>query len=278
MSPPGKGRTAGDAPVPVVDGVHAAIGRAPLLMRPVLAGLSVAVLPWLLAPICVFRGVRTVMASLYVAAFWAWVYFLISANRLNTDAEPTAHTVNSAPTVPAAWLLAMLATPFLVAALANVRPLSRWFVPCRTVAWSLLWSSPLVFFIVQASPQNTMFAVIAIWVIAAALIGWRAAKGSQEAHMFGPDGPLAAHAGPGNVAPPAPPVAPAGQNGNGPAGAPAPCRVPPPAATPRRSTAPARRASPRFTRIMRPASRGPTRGRRATRRLRLRKLSPNSTR
>ena len=36
-----------------------------------------------------------------------------------------------------------------------------------------------------------MFAVIAIWVIAAALIGWRTAKGSQEARMFGPDGPLA---------------------------------------------------------------------------------------
>src|SRR6185437_3349460 len=209
MSPPVRGRTAGDEPVPVVDGVHAAIGRAPLLMRPVLAALSVVLLPWLLGPICVVRGVRTVMASLYVAAFWAWVYFLISVNRLNTHAEPTVHTVNTAPTVPAAWLLAMLATPFLVAALANVRPLSRWFIPCRTVAWSLLWSSPIVFFIVQASPQNTMFAVIAIWVIAAALIGWRAAKGSQEARMFGPDGPLAAHAG-GAAPPPAAPPDPAG--------------------------------------------------------------------
>ena len=215
MSPPVRGRTAGDEPVPVVDGVHAAIGRAPLLMRPVLAALSVALLPWLLAPICVFRGVRTVMASLYVAAFWAWVYFLISANRLNTNAEPTAHTVSTPPTVPAAWLLAMLATPFLVGALANVRPLSRWFIPCRTVAWSLLWSSPIVFFIVQASPANTMFAVIAIWVIAAALIGWRAAKGSQTARMFGPDGPLAAHAPPGSAGPSAPPAAPAGQNGSG---------------------------------------------------------------
>jgi SpoVK/Ycf46/Vps4 family AAA+-type ATPase len=199
--------------VPVVDSVHAAIGRAPVLMRPVLAALSVALLPWLLAPICVFRGVRTVMASLYVAAFWAWVYFLISANRLNTHASPTAPTAHQVPTMPAAWLLAMLVTPFLIAACANVRPLSRWFIPCRTVAWSLLWSSPLVFFIVQASPQNTMFAVIAIWVIAAAMIGWRAAKGSQEARMFGPDGPLAGHTGPGS-APPAPP--PAGPAGNAP--------------------------------------------------------------
>jgi SpoVK/Ycf46/Vps4 family AAA+-type ATPase len=203
----------------VVDGVHAAIRRAPVLARPVLTALSVALLPWLLAPICVFRGVRTVMASLYVAAFWAWVYFLISANRLNTHASPTAPTAHPVPTVPPAWLLAMLATPFLAAALANVRPLSRWFTPCRTVAWSLLWSSPIVFFIVQASPENTMFAVISIWVIAAALIGWRAAKGSQEARMFGPDGPLAAHAGgapgPGFAGPP-PPAAPADPAGNAP--------------------------------------------------------------
>jgi SpoVK/Ycf46/Vps4 family AAA+-type ATPase len=214
MLPPVRGRAEGDEPVPVVDGVHAAIGRAPVLARPVLAALSVAVLPWLLAPICVVRGVRGVRASLYVAAFWSWVYFLISANRLSTHANPTAPTAHPVPTIPVGWLLAMLATPFLAAALANVRPLSGWFIPCRTVAWSLLWSLPLVFFIVQASPQNTMFAVISIWVIAAALIGWRAAKGSQEARMFGPDGPLAAHAGPGG-APPATPAAPAGPAGNG---------------------------------------------------------------
>jgi SpoVK/Ycf46/Vps4 family AAA+-type ATPase len=197
--------------VPVVDGVHAAIGRAPFLLRPVLTVLSVALLPWLLAPICVVRGVRSLMASLYVAAFWAWLYLLISANRLQTHASPSVPGTRPVPVVPAGWLLAMLATPFLVAVLANVRPLSKWFVPCRTVAWSVLWSLPVVFFIVQASPQNTMFAVIAIWVIAAALIGWRAAKGSQEARMFGPDGPLAGHAGPGPAAPAAPPPGPAGR-------------------------------------------------------------------
>ena len=211
MLPPVRVRTAGQEPVPVVDSVHAAIRRAPLLMRPVLAALSVVFLPWLLAPICVIRGVRTLMASVYVAAFWAWLYLLISANRLNTHAAPTAApTARTEATVPPGWLLAMLVTPFLVAALANIRPLSRWFISCRTVAWSLLWSTPVVFFIVQASPQNTMFAVIAIWVIAAALIGWRAAKGSQEARMFGPDGPLAAHAPGAAPAAPPPGTAPAG--------------------------------------------------------------------
>ena len=209
MLPPVRVRTAGDEPVPVVDRVHAAIGRAPFLVRPVLTVLSVALLPWLLGPICVVRGVRTLMASLYVAAFWAWLYLLLSVNRLNTHASPTVSGTRPVPVIPAGWLLAMLATPFLVAAFANVRPLSKWFVPCRTVAWSLLWSLPVVFFIIQASPQNAMFAVIAIWVIAAALIGWRAAKGSQEARMFGPDGPLAGRPGQGPAAPPAPPAGPA---------------------------------------------------------------------
>ena len=211
MLPPVRVRTVGDEPVPVVDSVHAAIGRAPLLLRPVLTVLSVLLLPWLAGPICVVRGVRTVLASMYVAAFWAWVYLLISLNRLNTDTAAATAAGRTVPVIPGTWLLAMLATPFLVAALANVRPLSRWFVPCRTVAWSLLWSLPVVFFIVQASPRNTMFAVVAIWVIAAALIGWRAAKGSQEAHMFGPDGPLAGRAGP--AGPPA--AAGAGGPGSG---------------------------------------------------------------
>jgi SpoVK/Ycf46/Vps4 family AAA+-type ATPase len=207
--------------VPVVDNVHAAIRRAPLLMRPVLVVLSVILLPWLLAPICVFRGVRTAMASVYVAAFWAWLYIVVNFQRLNTHAAPVVPTAHPAATIPAAPLLAMLASPFLIAGLANIRPLSKWFIPCRTVAWALLWSAPVVFFIVQVSPRNTIFAVVAIWVIAAALIGWRAAKGSQEARMFGPDGPLAAHApgqgqsGPGNQEPPGPPAA-AGGAGGGP--------------------------------------------------------------
>jgi SpoVK/Ycf46/Vps4 family AAA+-type ATPase len=214
MLPPVRVRTAGDEPVPVVDAVHAAIGRSSVLLRPVLTVLSVVLLPWLLGPICVVRGVRTVMASMYVAAFWAWLYLLISLNRLGTHTAVKAGT-SPVPVIPGAWLLAMLVTPFLIAALANVRPLSRWFVPCRTVAWSLLWSLPVVFFIVQASPHNTMFAVVAIWVIAAALIGWRAAKGSQDARMFGPDGQLGGQASPA-VPPPAAPAGPAQGRRTGP--------------------------------------------------------------
>src|SRR5580698_5492334 len=212
MLPPDRVQaTAGGEPVPVVDNVHRAIARSPLLLRPVLALFAVAFLPWLLGPISVYRGVRSTMASLYVAAFGAWTLWIIDLNRVSSVS-------NGQPkdSVPPGWLFALLATPFAIAALAHVPPLPRWFVPCRTVAWALLWSVPVAVLVVQASPHNAMFAVIAAWVLAAAVIGWRAAKGSQEARMFGPDGVLAAYADP-NAAPP-PPAGPANPAGPRPAG------------------------------------------------------------
>jgi SpoVK/Ycf46/Vps4 family AAA+-type ATPase len=219
MLPPDRGQaTAGDEPVPVVDGVHRAIARSPLLLRPVLALFALAFLPWLLAPISVYRGVRSTMASLYVAAFGAWTIFLLVSNRTSSVSH-----VGPQDSIPSAWLLALLATPFAIAVFANLPPLSRWYVPCRTVAWALLWSVPVAFLVVQVSPQNAMFAVIAVWVLAAAVIGWRAAKGSQEARMFGPDGVLAAYSGadgaqppPGSGHPPGPRPAGAGRRPTGP--------------------------------------------------------------
>ena len=214
MLPPGGVQSAtADRPAPLVGRVNGAIARAPVLMRPVLAILAVVCLPWLLAPVSVYSGLRSKMASLYVAAFGAWVFFLVCLNRYT--AHPLPAYLHPAPTVPSDWLLALLATPFVIALSSSVRPLSRWFVPCRTVAWALLWSTPVVFIVVQASPQNTMLAVIAVWVIAAAVVGWRAAKGSQEARMFGPDGVLAGQTPSGAGTPPVPAVPPAGPQGPG---------------------------------------------------------------
>jgi SpoVK/Ycf46/Vps4 family AAA+-type ATPase len=225
MLPPDRGQaTAGGEPVPVVDAVHRAIARSPLLLRPVLALFALAFLPWLLAPISVYRGVRSKMASLYVAAFGAWTLFVVDLNRVSSvSAGQPKHSI------PPAWLLALLVTPFVIAVFANAPPLPRWFVPCRTVAWALLWSIPVAFLVVQASPQNAMFAVIAVWVLAAAVIGWRAAKGSQEARMFGPDGVLAAYSGADGAQPP-----PASGNPQGPR----------PAGAGRRPTGPMPRGGP----------------------------------
>ena len=82
MLPPDRVQaTAGGEPVPVVDSVHRAIAGSPLLLRPVLALFAVVFLPWLLGPISVYRAVRSVMASLYVAAFGMWTFFVIDLDR-----------------------------------------------------------------------------------------------------------------------------------------------------------------------------------------------------
>jgi SpoVK/Ycf46/Vps4 family AAA+-type ATPase len=207
MLPPGRAQSAtADRPAPLVGRVDGAIARAPMLMRPVLAILAVVCLPWLLAPISVYTGLRSKMASLYVAAFGTWTFCVV-----NLDRAPASSASGNTERVQLGWWLAMMATPFAIAAVAHIRPLARWFVPCRTVAWALLWSFPVGFLIVQAWWEHAEIGAIAVWVIAAAVIGWRAAKGSQEARMFGPDGVLAGQA-PGTSAPPtAPPANPANQ-------------------------------------------------------------------
>jgi SpoVK/Ycf46/Vps4 family AAA+-type ATPase len=221
MLPPGRAQSAtADRPAPLVGRVNGVIARAPMLTRPVLAILAVICLPWLLAPISVYSGLRSKMASLYVAAFGTWTFCVF-----NLDRAPASSATGNNDRVQLGWWLAMMATPFAIAAVAHIRPLSRWFVPCRTVAWALLWSFPVGFLVVQAWWPHAEIGVIAVWVIAAAVIGWRAAKGSQEARMFGPDGVLAPQAPPGTqgaqAAPPqhdAPRQAgPAGRGGHQPA-------------------------------------------------------------
>jgi SpoVK/Ycf46/Vps4 family AAA+-type ATPase len=213
MLPPGRAQSAtADRPAPLVGRVNGAIERAPLLMRPVLAILAVVCLPWLLAPISVYSGLRSKMASLYAAAFGTWTFCVV-----NLDRAPASSASGNIERVQLGWWLALMATPFAIAAVAHIRPLSRWFVPCRTVAWALLWSFPVGFLVVQAWWQHAEIGVVAVWVIAAAVIGWRAAKGSQEARMFGPDGVLAGQAAKGAPSPPAGPPTnpPAGQPGRG---------------------------------------------------------------
>jgi SpoVK/Ycf46/Vps4 family AAA+-type ATPase len=229
-------------------------------MRPVLAVLAVAFLPWLLAPISVWAGLRSKMASLYVAAFGMWTFAVVDLDRApdlktTTGNAATGTAQPASPHVALAWWLAMLATPYAFAVVAHIRPLSRWFVPCRTVAWSLLWSFPVGILVVQAKPAWAELGVIAVWVIAAALIGWRAARGSQEASMFGPGGALEGHprlgmdgAVPGGGSGPAPrPASPVNPTGNlRPSGQPGPGGKRPSGPMPRGPGGPAGPAGPGY--------------------------------
>ena len=79
----------------------------------------------------------------------------------------------------------MLLLPFVVALAAHARPLARWFVPCRTVAWVLVWSVPAGIIALKAAPDQPFLGTIAAWLLAAAVLGWRVAKGIQDTRMYG---------------------------------------------------------------------------------------------
>src|SRR5215472_16699223 len=89
--------------VTLVDRVQRQVSAAPVLARPVLMILAVALLPWLLAPVALHNGLRTRVASLYVAAFGAWLLFWASA-------EAAKSAGHSSP-----WYWVLIVTPFAVA-------------------------------------------------------------------------------------------------------------------------------------------------------------------
>jgi SpoVK/Ycf46/Vps4 family AAA+-type ATPase len=139
---------------------------AAVLFFPVTLGLIIlAALVY--AVVAVVQGRRTVVASLSVAV-WGLAVFsaLYSGNRT--------------------WLSALLLLPFVVALAAHAPPLARWFAPCRTVAWVLLWSVPVGVIALRVWPRQPVIGTIAAWLLAAAVLGWRVAKGVQDARMRGP--------------------------------------------------------------------------------------------
>jgi len=181
-----------------------AAARAPLWLKIVLFAaavfLSPVVLPLLLLAalgygiVAVAEGRRS-RAATVSAAVWGMVAF--GALSGLTSSRP-------------GWLLAVLVLPFAVAVAAHAKTLARWHAPCRTVAWALVWSVPVGVGLLRASPAHPMIGVIAAWLLAAAVLGWRVAKSMQDARMYAPGGmpgpggavlpPRGGH--PGGTAPP----------------------------------------------------------------------------
>ena len=92
------------------------------------------------------------------------------------------------------WRAVLVALPFAVAWAAGTRALARWYVPCRTTAWAMLWSLPIGVVALHIWPHQPLVGVIAAVLIAFAVVGWRLAKGVQDARMY-PDGAAARSAG-----------------------------------------------------------------------------------
>ena len=145
------------------------IVAAAVLFFPVTLGLII-LFALVYAVVSVVQGRRTAGASASVAV-WGLAVFsgLSSGNRT--------------------WLYSLLLLPFAVALAAHARPLARWFVPCRTVAWVLLWSVPAGVIALKAAPDEPFIGTIAAWLLAAAVLGWRVAKGIQDTRMYGSRGP-----------------------------------------------------------------------------------------
>ncbi|HLH57703.1 MAG TPA: AAA family ATPase, partial [Streptosporangiaceae bacterium] len=124
----------------------------------------------------VIRARRGVIASLSVA-----VWGLVAAGVAG---------------ITSAWIYLLLILPFAIAAAAHAGPLARVHVPCRTVAWALLWSVPVGVAALRGWPRQPFIGIAAAWLIACIVLVWRLAKGMQEAHLYGTDQGRGAGTGP----------------------------------------------------------------------------------
>src|SRR5215469_2019457 len=147
--------TAG-APLPVKIAVVAAaiICATPLLPVVLLAAL-------VYAPLALYTGNRSVLSTVSVAL---WGVAAIAA-AAHGPAEPR-------------YLLLLLAAA--VAAVSHAGALGRWLVPCRTVAWVLLWSLPVGIAVLRIWPSHSLLGPVMAYPVALVVLGWRAAKALQE--------------------------------------------------------------------------------------------------
>jgi SpoVK/Ycf46/Vps4 family AAA+-type ATPase len=108
-------------------------------------------------PVALWRAHRSILASLSVAATGAAVIL-----------------VEAAKTQPLTIItLPLVLLPFVMVAAAHARALSSARVPCRTVAWTLVWSLPSALLLWALLPADRLLAVGAAWLLAAVVVAWR---------------------------------------------------------------------------------------------------------
>ena len=120
-------------------------------------------------PVAIVRRQRSVIASLGVAA-WGLAAILFVA----------------ALTPPVTFaIVPLLLLPFAVVAAAHAPPLARGFVPCRTVAWTLLWAMPAAMLAWRFASSQPVFSYVIGWLLAAVVLGWRLTRSWQDARVYG---------------------------------------------------------------------------------------------
>jgi len=142
--------------------------RAPLWLKVVLAIPALLLSP-VIAVIAIVTGNRSKLATAAVAVSWVYAYDLFS--HVPLESKPL-------------WLLGLWLLPLVAALIAHARPLSRWFAPPRTVGLALVWSAPPGIAALRIWPAHLVIGTVISWLLAAAVLGWRAAKGLQDARMY----------------------------------------------------------------------------------------------
>ncbi|HKA98888.1 MAG TPA: AAA family ATPase, partial [Streptosporangiaceae bacterium] len=135
---------------------------------PARVGDLVLILALCYGPVAIWRKQRSVFASLGVAA-WGLAAILLVA----------------ALTPPLTfWIVPLLLLPFAVVAVAHTAPFARNRVPCRTVAWTLLWSVPAAMLAWRYAPAQPVLSWVIGWLLAAVVLGWRFAQSAQDSRVY----------------------------------------------------------------------------------------------
>jgi SpoVK/Ycf46/Vps4 family AAA+-type ATPase len=181
MLPTARLQSTGREKLNLVERVQRAIDRVPFPQRIVPILGAVLFLCPVLAPVAVVSKSRTKMATAYVAMLAIWLIYIFGLY----SSDPA-----SLPSAPVRWSL--LALPVIMAVIAHLPPLSRWYVPCRTAAVTLVWPVVFVVVLLKQLPHlhiSVVIGVVAAWLLAVIALGWRSAKGMQDARIYGqPDG------------------------------------------------------------------------------------------
>jgi SpoVK/Ycf46/Vps4 family AAA+-type ATPase len=135
-----------------------------------------------LGPAAIVSKARSKMASAYVAMLALWIIIFTA---LMTDNASPGPRLNSP-------LAALVILPWVMMACAHLGPLRKAYVPCRTVAVSLVWPVVLIAALARlgafSPPHKHIGAVAALvvgaWVLAIVALGWRMAKRMQDPRLY----------------------------------------------------------------------------------------------
>jgi SpoVK/Ycf46/Vps4 family AAA+-type ATPase len=178
MLPTARVQSTGREKLNLVERVQRATDRIPLPQRIIPVAGAVLFLCPVLAPIAVVSRSRTRLATAYVAMLAIWLIYVFALY----SSDPA-----TLPSAPVRWSL--LALPVVIAVIAHLPPMTRWYVPCRTAAVTLAWPVVFVIVLLKQLPHlhiSVAVGVVAAWLLAVIALGWRAAKGMQDARLYAP--------------------------------------------------------------------------------------------